>query len=193
MEALHLFICFLICLTGLFVFLAENPVHSVLYLILTFCLASASLVLFNAEFLALIFIIIYVGAIAVLFLFVIMMLNIKLLSSDNTLYISSLFLMSIFLITNLFLIKKTGFSSWSFWSNGFPFNFDNTFDSLTNIDILGQVLYNYFLLCFLLAGIILLVAMLGAINLTLNYSSKRKSELATRQLSRSDKFLAFFK
>jgi NADH-quinone oxidoreductase subunit J len=193
MESLHLFICFLISITGLFVFLSDNPVHSVLYLILTFCLASASLFLFNAEFLALIFIIVYVGAIAVLFLFVVMMLNIKLYSSNSSIYLPLIFLVSITLILIFALTLKESFSSWIFWSNSLPFDFNGIFDNLSNIDVLGQVLYNYFLLCFLLAGIILLIAMLGAINLTLNFSSKRKSELINRQLSRSDNFLAFFK
>jgi len=64
---------------------------------------------------------------------------------------------------------------------------------LTSIDVLGQILYNYYLLCFLLAGLILLVAMIGAIVLTLNFRSQRKNELVSRQLSRSENFLAFFK
>ena len=58
---------------------------------------------------------------------------------------------------------------------------------------LVQSLYNYYLVCFLLAGLILLVAMVGAIVLTLNFSSQRRNELVSRQLSRSDNFLAFFK
>ena len=64
-----------------------------------------------------------------------------------------------------------------------PYNFENTLDSLNNIDVLGQGLYNYFLICFLLAGLILLVAMIGAIVLTLNFSSQRKNELVYRQLN----------
>ncbi len=61
------------------------------------------------------------------------------------------------------------------------------------IDVLGQILFNNFLSCFLIAGLILLVAMVGAISLTLNYRSERKNELVIRQLSRSDNFLSFFK
>jgi Flp pilus assembly protein TadB len=61
---------------------------------------------------------------------------------------------------------------------------------LSNIDVIGQSLYNYFLPCFLIVGFVLLVAMIGAIVLTLNFSSSRKNELVSRQLSRSLNFLS---
>ena len=85
------------------------------------------------------------------------------------------------------------FSNNNFAETSIAYNFDNYLDNLSSIDVLGQSLYNYYLVCFLLAGLILLVAMLGAIVLTLNFSSQRKTELSARQLSRSDNFLAFFK
>jgi len=69
----------------------------------------------------------------------------------------------------------------------------NVFDNTANIEGLGQALFNSYESLFLLAGIILLVALLGAINLTLNLKSKRNTEIAFRQLARSDKFLSFFK
>mgnify|MGYP003956924073 FL=1 len=94
---------------------------------------------------------------------------------------------------NFFLILEQAFSNSIFWTTNLPYNFENFLDNLTNIDVLGQSLYNYYLSCFLLAGLILLVAMIGAIVLTLNFSSQRKNELASRQLSRSDSFLAFFR
>jgi NADH-quinone oxidoreductase subunit J len=83
MELIHFLLGFIVCTTGLFVFLSKNPVHSVLFLILTFFNSSAIVLLLNADFLALIFVIVYVGAIAVLFLFVVMMLNIKLSIDEN--------------------------------------------------------------------------------------------------------------
>jgi NADH:ubiquinone oxidoreductase subunit 6 (subunit J) len=73
------------------------------------------------------------------------------------------------------------------------FTFENNLDILYSIDLIGQSLYNYFMLCFLIAGLILLVALIGAIVLTLRFISIRESELVSRQLSRSDNFLAFFK
>jgi NADH:ubiquinone oxidoreductase subunit 6 (subunit J) len=87
MITLHYFFSFLLLLSSIFVFISKNPVHSVLFLILTFCNAAGILFLFNAEFLGLVFIIIYVGAIAVLFLFVVMMLNVKIYSSDEFYYL----------------------------------------------------------------------------------------------------------
>lgn len=193
MQILHSFLSFLLILSGLFVFISENPVHSVLFLILTFCNASAILFLFNAEFLALIFIIIYVGAIAVLFLFVVMMLNVKIFSTLNSFYIPFILLGSFILLTQLFLIIEKAFFGFGNLSETGIYSFQNLVDNITNIDALGQGLYNYFVPCFLLAGIVLLVAMIGAIVLTLNFRSHRKNELVYRQLSRSENFLSFFK
>lgn len=193
MITLHNFFSFLLLLSSIFVFISKNPVHSVLFLILTFCNASAILFLFNAEFLGLIFIIIYVGAIAVLFLFVVMMLNVKIYSSDEFSYLPFIFLGGFILIVQIFLVLEKAFSNSNFWETSLFYTFDNYLDTLTSIDVLGQSLYNYYLLCFLLAGLVLLVAMIGAIVLTLNFSSQRKNELVSRQLSRSDNFLAFFK
>jgi|LauGreSuBDMM15SN_2_FD.fasta_scaffold195215_1 NADH-quinone oxidoreductase subunit J len=193
MITLHYFFSFLLLLSSIFVFISKNPVHSVLFLILAFCNASGILFLFNAEFLGLVFIIIYVGAIAVLFLFVVMMLNVKIYSSDEFSYLPFIFLGGFVLVIQVFLVLEKAFSNSIFWSTSLPYNFENFLDPLTSIDVIGQSLYNYYLLCFLLAGLILLVAMIGAIILTLNFSSKRQNELVSRQLSRSDNFLAFFK
>lgn len=66
-------------------------------------------------------------------------------------------------------------------------------DSLNNIDVMGQVLFNYFLICFLLAGIILLIALIGAIVLTLRFNNTEKGQFVNRQLARTDNFLAFYK
>ena len=73
------------------------------------------------------------------------------------------------------------------------YDYQKNFDGVNNVDVLGQVLYNYFTPCFLIAGLLLLVAMLSAIVLTLNFCSNRKNELCHRQLSRSDNFLSFLK
>jgi NADH-quinone oxidoreductase subunit J len=72
------------------------------------------------------------------------------------------------------------------------FYFEKNVDVINNIDSLGQFLYNYFLSCFLIAGIVLLVALIGAIILTLNFNSTRKNQLISRQLSRSIKCIHFF-
>jgi|TARA_B110000879_G_scaffold211401_1_gene304007 NADH-quinone oxidoreductase subunit J len=194
MVFLHYFFTLLLILSSIFVLISKNPVHSVLFLILCFCNASCILFLFDSEFLGLIFIIIYVGAIAILFLFVVMMLNVKIYSTGNSLYYLPFLLLGMFiLLLQFYLIFEEVFSNSTFWSTNLAYNFTNYLDNLNSIDVLGQSLYNYYLSCFLLAGLILLVAMIGAIVLTLNFSSQRKNELASRQLSRSDSFLAFFR
>ena len=158
-------------LKNIFVFISKNRVHSVLFLILTFCNAAGILFLFNGAFLGLFFITIYFGAITVLFLFVVLILNVEIYSSykfsDLPLILSGGFILIIHLIVLFLAVKNT-----------FPiYNFEIYLDPLTSIDVLGQSLYlNYYLLCFLLAGLVLLVAMIGAIVLTLNFRSQRKNE-----------------
>jgi NADH-quinone oxidoreductase subunit J len=66
-------------------------------------------------------------------------------------------------------------------------------DNVNNIDVLGQVLFDYYLICFLLAGILLLIALVGCIVLTLKFNNVEESQNVNRQLSRSDNFLSFFK
>ena len=193
MIFLHSYFTFLLLLSSIFVLISKNPVHSVLFLIFCFCNAAGILFLFNAEFLGLIFIIVYVGAIAILFLFVVMMLNVKVYSSDNIIYyLPFLLLLGFVLLLQIYLIFEKVFSNNTFWVADSPYVFENYIDNLNSIDVLGQCLYNYYLTCFLLAGLILLVAMVGAIVLTLSFTSVRKNELPVRQMSRSDKFLAFF-
>jgi len=185
MDFLLVSINFFLLLFGVLVLISENPVHSVLFLILTFCCAASILILFRIDFLALLFIIIYVGAIAILFLFVVMMLNVKIYLFTSYKYLS-IFLICLSSISfqNFFILEELfSHSNHSYFS----------FDTFSNIDVFGQSLYNYYLTCFLLAGFILLVAMVGAIILTLNFSSHRKNELVFRQLSRSENFLSFFK
>jgi NADH-quinone oxidoreductase subunit J len=179
-----IFICIL-------VFAVDNPVHSVLSLILAFFNAAIILLLFDVEFLGIVFIIIYVGAIAILFLFVVMMLNVKIFSFDLTQYYLLLFsFFTIFSIQVLTIVFKTfpQLESQSTYSIIPSFYFD----TLNNLNLIGQVLYNYYASCFLLAGLVLLVAMIGAISLTLNFTSKRKTELLYKQLARSENSISFF-
>jgi NADH-quinone oxidoreductase subunit J len=200
MEILHFFLCSLLILSGLWVSVSLNPIESVLFLILAFCNTAAILFIFNVEFLGLLFIIIYVGAVAVLFLFIIMMLNIK--NQDNSVlnvsYLKSIydkvkFFIFIFFIIALFLFLQNTFQQDIFLFFDKNFDFVSIFDKLNNIDVIGQVLYNYFIVCFLLAGLVLLIALIGAIVLTLRFNSVKKSQLVSRQLSRTDNFLTFFK
>jgi NADH-quinone oxidoreductase subunit J len=198
MEILHFFLCVLLIICSFWVAFSTNPIDSVISLILTFCSAAVALFLFNVEFLGLVFVIIYVGAIAVLFLFVIMMLNIKghketflsLNVFDFRFTISFvLFIVFCFFIynslANVFSNSIDVFTEYFLRTNNF-------FDSLNNIDVIGQSLYNYFLSCVLLCGLILLVALIGSIVLTLKFSVNPKHQLVERQLSRTDQFISFF-
>jgi len=181
------FLNIILLFSALFVWLSENPVHSVLFLVISFLSSASICFCFGADFLGLVFIIIYVGAIAVLFLFVVMMLDIKLtkINFNNIIYFI-LFFLTIFM--HLYLLNSFIFINFDFIN----FTFLN-FDTLGIEFYLAQTLYNYFLLGFLLAGIILLVAMLGSILLTLNFSIyilTKKTQYTN--LIRSDNFLTFF-
>jgi NADH-quinone oxidoreductase subunit J len=201
MELIHAFLCLLLVSSGFFVSFSRNPIESVLFLILSFCSAAAILFLFNSEFLGLLFIIIYVGAIAVLFLFVVMMLNVKNKEPDSFLTDTMKNSLNKSLITFFayvgffvlfFSIRRIFFRPYIHEELA-DSNFSLVFDSFNNIDVLGQVLYNYYLICFLLAGLILLIALVGSIVLTLRYNSSQKNQLINRQLSRTDNFISFFK
>jgi NADH-quinone oxidoreductase subunit J len=198
MKDFHSVLCLLLFFSGLMVAFSTNPVESVLFLILAFFNAGAILISFNAEFLGLIFIIVYVGAIAVLFLFVIMMLNVKVhenifqrLFVENKSRFAFFAFLFYLAVTILYTFLKSVVGTKEYFVN-FGFNIFSFVDSLNNIDVLGQVLYNYYLVAFLLAGLILLVALIGAIVLTLRFNNAHKSQLVSRQLARRDNFLSFF-
>lgn len=190
MKILHGILNLLLVFSATFVFLSENPIYSVLFLILSFCNSSIIMFLFHLEFLGLLFIIIYVGAVAVLFLFVIMMLNVKMFLKINLLNIPLIIFVCIGIFLEIFLLIDKFF--FKFDINTSLVYFDVSFifiDNLSNIDIVGQSLYNYFAICFLISGLILLVAILGAIVLTLHFKTQRKNELSSRQLSKASNFL----
>jgi NADH-quinone oxidoreductase subunit J len=188
MLGLHFFLLLIFCFCGLFVFLSANPMHSVLFLILTFCSAACILFLFSVDFLGLVFVMIYVGAVAILFLFVVMMLDVKTSLFESTANMPLIMIVGVFFLVQVFYFLNKVFSFGEIKS----FYFENNIDALYNIGSLGQFLYNYFLSCFLIAGIVLLVALIGAIILTLNFNSSRKNQLVSRQLSRSIKCVHSF-
>lgn len=195
-SILQVIFCAILLISAIMVNLAENPVESVLFLVLTFITSGIILMTFLSEFFGILVIIIYVGAIAVLFLFVIMMLNIKSTtfefsispSFQNKISKFCLFSSVLYFISIYFTSKtNTIFSQGSFIKSSF------LLDYFDNMKSLGQVLYNYYLECFLIAGLLLLVALIGSIVLTLNYNNTKKGQqLPDRQLSRTDRFLSFF-
>jgi NADH-quinone oxidoreductase subunit J len=190
LNYLHFFFLALLLISSILVVFSYNPVYSVLFLIISFLSSASILFLFNVDFLGVLFIIIYVGAIAVLFLFVVMMLNIKIYKKSSLVFLPLLFFISLLFSAILFLNLETIFLT---EVNIPSYNF-SLLDSLSNIDVFGQVLFNYYMVGVLISGLILLVAMLGAILLTLNFKNPRKSENVTRQLARSDdNILSYFK
>jgi NADH-ubiquinone oxidoreductase chain 6 len=197
--------------SGVMVIGSRNPVHSVLFLILVFLNGAGLLVLLELDFFGMIFIVVYVGAIAVLFLFVVMMLNVRLTEMNERRLrylpigglLGFLFLAEVFLIVDNDLIPPLsprdlspsqeifGEGFWkSLWDSPLPANisppeFSNyaqglkspdlgwtgwsqLYQSLTPIEAVGELIYTYYFFLFLLASLILLVAMIGAIVLTLH-------------------------
>nr|NP_038167.1 NADH dehydrogenase subunit 6 [Synura synuroidea]AAF36933.1 NADH dehydrogenase subunit 6 [Synura synuroidea] len=181
-----IFFNLILIFASLFVFLSENPVHSILFLVLVFLSASGICFYFGADFLGLLFVIIYVGAIAILFIFIIMMLNIKIKNKALNYFYFFVFI-GFLAFLQLYLGLSKCFSNFFFFNSNFFF-----FDSLSIEFFIGQTLYNYFTFCFLISGIILLIAMIGAIVLTLNYTSKHFKKFLFRQQVRTDNFLSFF-
>ena len=165
---------------ALLVVLARNPVHSVLWLILSFLSAAGLFVLLGAEFVAMLLIIVYVGAVAVLFLFVVMMLDVDFaeLKAGMAQYMPLALLIGVVLLIQLGL----AYGTWTF-SDGIDTRLGNptpAIDQMHNTKALGMILYDHYLLVFQLAGLVLLVAMVGAIVLTLRHrvDVKRQNVLA---------------
>ena len=176
----------LTAISSLMVIRSENPVHSVLFLILAFFNAAGLLILMEMEFLSLIFIVVYVGAIAVLFLFVVMMLNVKISEVEDEVlqYLpvgGTIGLIFLFLI---FFIIEGDFVSFNGQANSIYLDWFQQVDVVSNIETLGQVLYTEYLVYFLLAGVILLVAMVGAIVLTMSTRTSLRRQLIFQQVSR---------
>jgi NADH:ubiquinone oxidoreductase subunit 6 (subunit J) len=188
---LFYFFSILTLVSATFVIASTNPIHSVLYLILVFCSTSGLFILIGVEFLSMVFLMVYVGAIAVLFLFVVMMLNVKVVEFNLTMLrylplggiIGFIFLIEILLVLDSQLIPLFGLSvdqrssSFSIWSEEINY--------ITNIESIGNYIYTDYFLLFILAGMILLVAMVGAIVLTMyKRGLVRKQDIYT-QVSRN--------
>ena len=153
-------------LSALMVISAKNPVHSVLFLILSFVNASGLFVLLGAEFLAMILVVVYVGAVAVLFLFVVMMLDINYIKLREGFlqYLPFGALLGIVLVIELGILFLTDISS-NINSSKMPLE-PRIYD-IENTKMIGEILYTKYFYLFQICGIILLVAMIGSITLTL--------------------------
>lgn len=167
---------------GLFTVISRNPVHSVLWLILAFISAAGLFVLLGAEFVAMLLIIVYVGAVAVLFLFVVMMLDVDFaeLKAEMARY------MPLALLIGLILLMQFGiaFGAWEVSAGAEAARVAPAPVDVQNTAALGLLLYDKYFLLFQLAGLILLVAMIGAIVLTLRHRTDVKRQNVLHQMWR---------
>ena len=169
---------------ALMVTLSRNPVHSVLWLILTFLSAAGLFVLLGAEFVAMLLIIVYVGAVAVLFLFVVMMLDVDFaeLKSEMAKYMPIGLLVAVILLIQL----AFGLGAWVSADGAMGLHQAPTpdADKIDNTRALGLLLYDKYLYLFQLSGLILLVAKIGAIVLTLRHRRDIKRQNVLHQMWR---------
>ena len=181
------FYLFAICVIagGLFTVISRNPVHSVLWLILAFLSAAGLFVLLGAEFVAMLLIIVYVGAVAVLFLFVVMMLDVDFaeLKAEMAKYMPLALLIGVVLLMELGLV----FGNWTFadQAQGLRTAIAPPPDQVHNTAALGQIIYTDYVFLFQTAGLILFVAMIGAIVLTLRHREHIKRQDVTKQIWRT--------
>jgi len=169
---------------GFMTVVARNPVHSVLWLILAFLSSAGLFVLLGAEFVAMLLIIVYVGAVAVLFLFVVMMLDVDFaeLRAEMASYVPIALLIGVVLLMQLGLV----FGTWTAADQAQSLRGAITPDitQVHNTTALGLLLYDKYILLFQLAGMILLVAMIGAIVLTVRHRRDIKRQDILQQMYR---------
>ncbi|MDG1103115.1 MAG: NADH-quinone oxidoreductase subunit J [Ascidiaceihabitans sp.] len=167
---------------GFFTVVSRNPVHSVLWLILSFLSAAGLFVLLGAEFVAMLLIIVYVGAVAVLFLFVVMMLDIDFaeLKAEMAKYMPLALLIALIILMQFVM----AFGAWESNAAAESMLAQVTPTDRHNTEALGIILYDQYFLLFQLSGLILLVAMIGAIVLTLRHRSDVKRQDVVTQMMR---------
>ncbi len=170
---------------GLFTVISRNPVHSVLWLILSFLSAAGLFVLLGAEFVAMLLIIVYVGAVAVLFLFVVMMLDVDFaeLKAEMARYMPLALLIGLVILMQFVM----AFGAWESNAAAEGLRTNAIDPTVFNTKALGMVLYDQYFLIFQLAGLILLVAMIGAIVLTLRHRIDVKRQDPVAQMMRDPK------
>ena len=166
---------------GLMTVISRNPVHSVLWLILAFLSSAGLFVLLGAEFVAMLLIIVYVGAVAVLFLFVVMMLDVDFaeLKAEMARYMPLALLIGVVILMRLAM----AFGTWGY-ADAVTANVAAPAGDVQNTAALGLLIYDKYIMLFQLAGLILLVAMIGAIVLTLRHRVDIKRQNVMAQMHR---------
>ncbi|WP_411288077.1 NADH-quinone oxidoreductase subunit J [Phenylobacterium sp.] len=174
---------------GLAVVSARNPVHSVLWLILAFFSAAGLFVLLGAEFLAMLLVVVYVGAVAVLFLFVVMMLDVDFaeLRQGFARYMPLGLLIAGALAIEMVVVATTVASRGAARDSDVPMPSGAGVVDISNAEAIGRVLYTDYVYFFQAAGLVLLVAMIGAIVLTLRHKPGVRRQVIADQVLRSPK------
>jgi NADH-quinone oxidoreductase subunit J len=167
---------------GLFTVISRQPVHSVLWLILSFISAAGLFVLLGAEFVAMLLVIVYVGAVMVLFLFVVMMLDVDFaeLKAEMARYMPLALLIGLVILMQFVM----AFGAWESAHSASDLLAQPVPTDKHNTEALGLILYDQYFLLFQLAGLILLVAMIGAIVLTLRHRTDIKRQDILAQMYR---------
>jgi NADH-quinone oxidoreductase subunit J len=173
-------------LAALGVISARNPVHSVLFLILTFFSAAGLFVLLGAEFLAMLLVVVYVGAVAVLFLFVVMMLDVDFaqLRQGVARYLPFGLVVAAVLLVEMIVVSAAVAARGAAAGNSTPMA---TSPGVSNAEAIGRVLYTQYVYYFEAAGVVLLIAMIGAIVLTLHHRPHVRRQSVSRQVGRTRK------
>ena len=186
-HAIFFYIFSLIAIvSAIMVTVSKNTVHSVFFLILDFISISCLFIMIGAEFLGMIMLIVYVGAVAVLFLFVVMMLNVAqqknqwFNSEENSGHIPVGLIISTIIFFELIIV----IGGWKYKPDLLDFNKLNTINEISNTHSLGQVLYTDYIHVFQISGMILLIAMIGAIVLTFRQRVGVKKQSYIKQISR---------
>ena len=169
--------------SGLLVVTARNPVHSVLWLILSFFSAAGLFVLLGAEFLAMLLVVVYVGAVAVLFLFVVMMLDVDFASLRQGF---ARYMPLGGLVAGILAVEMIVVAS-AVATQGATKNAPMVHGDVSNIESIGRVLYTDYVYFFQAAGLVLLVAMIGAIVLTLRHKPGVRRQVIMDQVAREPK------
>ena len=165
---------------------SKNTVHSVFFLILDFISISCLFIMIGAEFLGMIMLIVYVGAVAVLFLFVVMMLNVAqqknqwFASKDSSRHIPVGLIISTLIFVEILIV----IGGWKYKPEIFDINNSVNLSSISNTHSLGQIIYTDYIHVFQISGMILLVAMIGAIVLTFRQRAGVKRQSYIKQISR---------
>lgn len=193
MDSLFYLFAFLGLISGFCVISAHNAVHSVFFLILTFCLSSCVLFLLTIDFLSIIFIVVYVGAIAVLFLFVVMMLNIRLSHTNESVigFLPLALLLGLVFVSEIYFVLTIG-------GNSILASYDISLSYLlseeSGIRVFSSVIYTHYWPMFIISGLILLIAMIGTISLTLYHSLNVRRQSIYKQVGRTvEESIVFFK